>query len=129
MVTLEGLAVGLQERCFLLDSIAAMAVLLFGCRAEHSDCYIFKCDDDSFDLLAHSPYFVTIRISDDCTPERIDYWKQYISFVWGADGEVDCCTVVRWIRFDTSEMIFFHFFFIPTFRTNAMTREGARILI
>ena len=34
-------------------------------------------------------------LSDDCTPERIDYWKQYISFVWGADGDVDCCTVVR----------------------------------
>ena len=40
-----------------------------------------------------------LSLSDDCTPERIDYWKQYISFVWGADGQVDCCTVVRNVEF------------------------------
>ena len=51
-------------------------------------------------------------LSDDCTPERIDYWKQYISFVWGADGDVNCCTQVRKIGFIllAGSLIGFHFY-------------------
>ena len=31
----------------------------------------------------------------DCTPTRIKHWKEYIKFVWGREGDVECCVEVR----------------------------------
>ena len=35
-----------------------------------------------------------VRYEDDCTPSRRRYWRRYMAYVWGMDGDIECCTEV-----------------------------------
>jgi uncharacterized protein Usg len=35
-----------------------------------------------------------VMADKECTPKRIEYWRQYIQYVFETEGEVECCIEV-----------------------------------